>query len=100
MCACSDHVPRLHDFTLRFTPRFCELMHDVDVEVAAAGLRLLALLVEHGIIKHQVQRSNVLEVGTHQVLHCSRLLVFLLCFMHLGTALFGACSDLCTNDRF
>jgi hypothetical protein len=50
----SDNVPRLHDFTNRFTPRFCELMHDVDEEVAAAGLQLLALLVEHGIISHKV----------------------------------------------
>jgi hypothetical protein len=53
--SCSDNVPRLQDFTLRFTPRFCELMHDVDAGVAAAGLRLLALLVEHGIVKHKVR---------------------------------------------
>jgi hypothetical protein len=51
----SDNVPRLHDFTNRFTPRFCELMHDVDEEVAASGLQLLALLVEHGIISHKVR---------------------------------------------
>lgn len=30
-------------------------MHDVNEDVAAAGLRLLALLVEQGIIKHKVR---------------------------------------------
>lgn len=54
----SDNVPRLHDFTARFTPRFCELMHDVSEDVAAAGLRLLALLVEHGILKHKVRGAR------------------------------------------
>ena len=53
---CRDNVPRLQDFSQRFTSRFCELMHDVEEEVGAAGLHLLALLVEHGVVRHQVIR--------------------------------------------
>jgi hypothetical protein len=57
---CRDNVPRLQDFSQRFTSRFCELMHDVEEEVGAAGLHLLALLVEHGVVKHQVMRLECL----------------------------------------
>lgn len=48
-------MPRLQEFTARFTPRFCELMHDVSEEVAAAGLRLLAVLVQQNIVTHKVR---------------------------------------------
>lgn len=60
-------MPRLQDFTVRFTPRFCELMHDINEDVAAAGLRLLALLVEQGIIKHKVRyfMAHLLESTAH-----------------------------------
>ncbi|KAI8472835.1 MAG: hypothetical protein J3K34DRAFT_457586 [Monoraphidium minutum] len=41
----SDNLPRLSEFTGRFRARFVELMGDVDDAVAAAGLRMLAVLV-------------------------------------------------------
>lgn len=55
LCVNSDNVPRLQEFTARFTARFCELMHDVSEEVAAAGLRLLAVLVQQNIVAHKVR---------------------------------------------
>ncbi|GBF99460.1 hypothetical protein Rsub_11946 [Raphidocelis subcapitata] len=42
----SDNLPRLTEFTGRFRARFVELMSDVDGSVAAAGLRLLSVLVK------------------------------------------------------
>jgi hypothetical protein len=54
LLCCSDNVPRLQEFTARFTARFCELMHDVSEEVAAAGLRLLAVLVQQNVVTHKV----------------------------------------------
>eukprot|EP00879_Flechtneria_rotunda_P009665 GHRR01010112.1.p1 GENE.GHRR01010112.1~~GHRR01010112.1.p1 ORF type:complete len:1314 (+),score=643.17 GHRR01010112.1:935-4876(+) len=49
----SENVPRLHDFTLRFTSRFTELMYDIDDHVAAVGMRLLAQLVQHKALKRK-----------------------------------------------
>uniref|UniRef100_A0A383WKN0 SCD domain-containing protein n=1 Tax=Tetradesmus obliquus TaxID=3088 RepID=A0A383WKN0_TETOB len=49
----SENVPRLHEFAARFTTRFTELMSDIDEGVAAAALRLLAQLVQHGVLKHE-----------------------------------------------
>lgn len=46
-CArCSDNLPRLTEFTGRFKGRFVELMNDIDSTVAAAGLKLLSVLVK------------------------------------------------------
>jgi Zn-dependent M16 (insulinase) family peptidase len=55
---CSENVPRLHEFAARFTTRFIELMSDVDEGVAAAALHLLAQLVQHGVLKHEVRQSS------------------------------------------
>jgi hypothetical protein len=52
----SDNVSRMVDFSSRFRPRFLELMHDVDDGVAAAGLRLLALLVRQGVVQDAVRK--------------------------------------------
>lgn len=43
-----DNVAPLHEFTLRFSGRFKELVFDVDEPVAAAGLQLLSELVAAG----------------------------------------------------
>jgi hypothetical protein len=59
---CSENVPRLQDFSARFSSRFAELMFDVDEVVAAASLRLQALLVRHKVLKHKVGGGRVLEV--------------------------------------
>ena len=48
-----DNIPRLVDFSRRFTVRFCELMYDVDVGVAVAGLGLLRLLVAQEVVPHK-----------------------------------------------
>jgi hypothetical protein len=55
-------VPRLHEFAARFTTRFIELMSDVDEGVAAAALHLLAQLVQHGVLKHEVGCSALTAV--------------------------------------
>lgn len=52
--ACSENVARLQEFANRFTPRFTELMADVDIDVAAAALHLLAQLVKLKVLRHKV----------------------------------------------
>lgn len=66
--ACSENVARLQEFANRFTPRFTELMADVDVDVAAAALHLLAQLVQLKVLRHKV----LLAIGVLQSLELSQ----------------------------
>jgi len=54
---CSANLAPMHDFTERFTVRFCELPYDVSTTVAAAGLRLLAALVRMGEVPTEKVRD-------------------------------------------
>lgn len=53
-----DHVAPMHEFTVRFTPRFQELVFDVDEEVVVLGVGLLSLLVQ----LEELQPSAVRDV--------------------------------------
>lgn len=56
---CSENVPHVQIFSGRFKDRFAELMFDVDEGVAAAGLRLQALLVHHNVLRQEVGRLGL-----------------------------------------
>lgn len=62
-----DNVAPLHEFTTRFTTRFCELMYDIDERVAVAGLQLLARLVSLSELSHGSVREVYRLLGSDSV---------------------------------